>query len=280
MHLPFLSVYNDGDATIRLRINFLTMDATADTPTLTARLLNTFRFFGNDMVRTGSMGEFVTLDYAGGPAFDVAIREVREAGWRLEVHSITETDYQTQVEAFEKLDAEMSIKDLRWVIAHVPFITDDFIARLKKLGCGVNLSSYQYLNTMTSPVSPAGPPYRHIVDSGIHAGIGGDGMQIAMLNPWVQAYYATTGKNGEGDVVNAGQQITRQEVLQLYTRANQWLLGKPDEDLVGALEVGRLGDVVVLNEDYFTVPDEELKKLRSVLTVVGGVVVHAAGGFR
>jgi predicted amidohydrolase YtcJ len=281
MHLPFLSVYNDRDATLRLRINFLTLDATADTPTLTARLQNAFKFFGNDMVRTGSMGEFVTLDYAGGPVFDVAIREVRTVGWRLEVHSITNTDYTTQVEAFEKLDSEMSIKDLRWVIAHVPFITDEFIARLKNLGCGVNLSSFQYLNTLNAPsTSLAGPPYRHIVDSGIHAGIGGDGMQIAMMNPWVQAYYATTGKNGRGDVVNAGQQITRQEMLSLYTRANQWFLGKPDEDLLGALEVGRLGDVVVLNEDYFTVPDEELKKLRSILTIVGGVVVHATGEFR
>ncbi|KAJ6519204.1 amidohydrolase family-domain-containing protein [Mycena sanguinolenta] len=280
MHLPFLSVYNDGDATIRLRINFLTMDATADTPTLTARLLNTFRFFGNDMVRTASMGEFVTVDYAGGPVFDVAIREVRKAGWRLEVHSITETDYQTQIEAFEALDAEMSIKDMRWVIAHVPFITDEFITRLKNLGCGTNLTAFQYLQTLNPPATiPAGPPYRSLVDSGIHAGIGGDGMQIAMLNPWVQAYYATTGKNAEGVLVNPNQQITREEFLHLYTRANQWLLGKPDEDLLGALEVGRLGDVVVINEDYFTVPDEELKKLRSALTVVGGVVVHQAGEF-
>ncbi|KAJ7067261.1 amidohydrolase family-domain-containing protein [Mycena amicta] len=200
MHLPFLAVYNDRAATLRLRINFLTLDATPDTPTLTARLQNAFRFFGNDMVRTGSMGEFVTLDYAGGPVFDGAIRQVRKMGWRLEVHSITEGDYVTQVEAFEKLDAEpgMSIKHLRWVIAHVPFITEEFIARLKDLGCGVNLSAYQYLNSLNTPLIQAGPPYRLIVDSGIPAGIGGDGMQIAMLNPWVQAYYATTGKNARG----------------------------------------------------------------------------------
>jgi predicted amidohydrolase YtcJ len=54
-------------------------------------------------------------------------------------------------------------------------------------------------------------------------------------------------------------------------------LGAPDENFLGALEVARYGDIVVLNEDYFTVPDEELKKLRSVLTVVGGVVVHETG---
>ncbi|KAJ6574783.1 amidohydrolase family-domain-containing protein, partial [Mycena capillaripes] len=223
-------------------------------------------------VRTGSMGEFVTLDYAGGPVFDVAIREVVEAGWRLEVHSITDSDYKTQVEAFEKLNNETSIEKLRWVIAHVPFITDEFIGRLKKLGCGVNLSSFLYLQS----TGLGGPPYRSIVDSGIHAGIGGDGMQIAMLNPWVQAYYATTGKNALGDVINAGQQISRQEMLHLYTR-NEWFLGKPDEEVLGGLELGKLGDVVVLNEDYFTVPDEQLKDLRSILTVVGGAVVHETG---
>ncbi|HEX5203916.1 MAG TPA: amidohydrolase family protein, partial [Actinoplanes sp.] len=66
----------------------------------------------------------------------------------------------------------------------------------------------------------------------------------------------------------------------LYTRANQWFLGGEDEQLLGSLEVGRLGDLVVLNDDYFTVPAEGLKKIRSVLTVVGGAVVHDTGDCR
>jgi predicted amidohydrolase YtcJ len=102
-------------------------------------------------------------------------------------------------------------------------------------------------------------------------------MQIAPMNPWIHAYYATTGRNARGVVINEGQQISRQELLRMYTSANQWFLGGPDEGLLGSLEVGRLGDVVVLNDDYFTVPDEGLKRLRSVLTVVGGAVVHDTG---
>ncbi len=105
-------------------------------------------------------------------------------------------------------------------------------------------------------------------------------MQIAPMNPWIHAYYATTGSNARGAQINPGQQISRQELLALYTRANQWFLGGEDEQLLGSLEVGRLGDVVVLDADYFTVPAEKLKKLRSVLTVVGGAVVHDTGDVR
>ncbi|KAI0429262.1 amidohydrolase 3 [Xylaria sp. FL1042] len=274
MHLPWLSVYEDGAGIIRLRINFLHMDDALEVPTVQQRLLNTFKFFGSDMLRTGGIGEFITTDYAGGPFFTQGAQRVAKAGWRLEVHSLTSSDFQTQIQAFESINANNSITELRWVVAHVPLITSEYLQRLKKLGGGVNLSGWQYL---AGTGVQAGPPFRLILDSGIPAGFGADGMQIAPLNPWVHAYYATTGKNALGQQINAGQQISRQELLYLYTRANQWFLGNVDEQLLGSLEVGRLGDVVVLNEDYFTVPDEELKALRSILTVVGGSVVYDDG---
>ena len=153
----------------------------------------------------------------------------------------------------------------------VPLITPEYLLRLKKLGGGVNLSGWQY---MAGRGPQAGPPFRDVLESGIPAGIGADGMQIAPLHPWIHAYYATTGKNALGEVINPGQQITRLEMLELYTRANGFFLGGPDENRLGSLEVGRLGDVVVLSDDYFSVSEEQLKTLRSVLTVVGGNVVH------
>ncbi|KAK7949208.1 uncharacterized protein PG986_010094 [Apiospora aurea] len=276
MHDPWLAVYGARQGTVRLRINYLHQDNETGVPALTQRLRNAFPFFGGDMVRTGGVGEFIAdLDeYSGGPVFEAAARAAARAGWRVEVHSLTADDFRTQIEAFEKVDAEIGIRDLRWVVAHVPQITTEYLARLKKIGGGVNLSSWQYL-AGTGP--SAGPPYRTIVDSGIPAGVGGDGMQIAPMNPWVQAYYAVTGRNALGDQINEGQQISRREFLHMYTRANQWLLGGPDEPLLGALEVGRLGDVIVLDDDYFGVQDEDLRKLSSVLTVVGGAVVHDTG---
>ncbi|KAH9899035.1 amidohydrolase family-domain-containing protein [Xylariomycetidae sp. FL2044] len=278
MHLPWLSVFADDRAgVVRLRINFLHMDDTLDVPTVQQRLLNTFKFFGDDMLRTGGIGEYVTTNYTGGPVFEEAARRIAQARWRLEIHSLTDSDFQSQIQAFESVDAVHGIRDLRWVIAHVPRITAGYLERLKNLGGGVNLSGWQYLAGVARGSQPAGPPFRDILASGIPAGIGADGVQIAPLNPWVHAYYATTGRNALGDLINDGQQIGRREMLQLYTRANQWFLGGPDERLLGAIEVGRLGDIVVLSDDYFTVPDEELKRLRSVLTVVGGVVVHDSG---
>ncbi|GAP91494.2 putative amidohydrolase [Rosellinia necatrix] len=284
MHLPWLSVYDDDDGLVRLRINFLHMDDEAGVPTVAARLRDTFPLFGNDMVRTGGVGEFATADYAGGPVFEEAARRIAAAGWRLEVHSLTATDFQTQIQAFERVNANGNssspgggggvVEGLRWVVAHVPQITPEYLRRLRAVGGGVNLSGWQYL-AGTGP--RAGPPFRDVLDSGIPAGIGADGMQIAPLNPWVHAYYATTGRNALGQLINDGQQIGRRELLHLYTRANQWFLGGADERLLGSLEVGRLGDVVVLNNDYFAVPDEELKQLRSILTVVGGKVVHDDG---
>jgi predicted amidohydrolase YtcJ len=99
-----------------------------------------------------------------------------------------------------------------------------------------------------------------------------DGMQIATMNPWINMYYATTGMNARQVLINGGQQIKREEVLKLYTANNGWFLR--EEDRLGSIETGKLADLVVLSDDYFTVPDERIKKIRSVLTVVGGKIVH------
>jgi len=282
MHLPFLAVSAEGDqrdadqetgAAIRLRINYVLWDSDPSIPVATARVQNAFPFFGSDLVRTGAAGEFLADigHYAGdNPTWMNAALAVAKAGWRAEVHSITPTDFQTEIAGFEAANAQVPITGLRWVVAHVTFITPDYAARLKALGGGVNLTPYPYFGTS----SPGGPPYRMLVDSGIPVGLSSDGMQIAPMNPWIHAYYATTGLNALGNQINPGQQLTRQEVLEHFTSANRWFLGGEDEDLLGVLEAGRLGDVVVLSDDYFAVADEDLKNLHSVLTVLGGRVVH------
>jgi predicted amidohydrolase YtcJ len=286
MHLPFLSLYNSNRGTVRLRINYLHDDSNTTLPGVTARLQHSYPFFGNAMVRTGGIGEFaVSLDaYAGGEVFEAAAARIAAAGWRLEVHSLTADDFKTQIEGFERVDAKVEggIKGLRWVVAHVPRITQEYLARLKALGGGVNVSGWMYLSGAGAgnESNPAGPPFKTIVESGIPAGFGPDGANIAPLSPWPHAYYAVTGRNARGVVINPGQGIPRQKVLEMFTRNNTWFLGGPDEKVLGVLEVGRLGDVAVLSDDFFAVEEEQLKRLHSVLTVVGGVVVHDSGELR
>ena len=84
-----------------------------------------------------------------------------------------------------------------------------------------------------------------------------------------------TGKNAAGMLINDKQQITRMEALRLYTAENGWFFR--EENLLGSIEPGKLGDVAVLSGDFLDpkkVPDEEIKRLKSVLTVVDGRVVY------
>jgi predicted amidohydrolase YtcJ len=270
MHLPFLALRAEGKLPARLRINFLHQDATPDLTTLSERIENSFPFFGDDMVRTGGIGEFIAGGGANSP-FVEAARRLARAGWRAEVHSLSRTDFEQEIQGYEAAHADSPITDLRWVIAHVPFITEPWVNRLKALGGGLSLTSWRYL---AGTPEQNGPPFRMIVDNGIPVGMSSDGMQIAPMNPWLHMYYATTGLNAQQVLINGGQQISRQEVLKLYTSNNGWFLR--EENQLGSIEAGKLADLVVLSHDYFTVPDQDLKRIRSVLTIVGGQITHDA----
>ena len=291
MHLPFLEIYDQGLGIVRLRINFLHMEPLADTPELVQRLKNAFPFLGDDMVRTGGIGEFIAQGTNDASPFLAAARRVAAANWRAEVHSLgrrttTSTnppDFEMEISAFEKVNVEFPgvVRDRRWVVAHVPGITQEWIDRFQAIGGNLSLTGWQYLNgnlPTNSPTAPyAGPPFRMIVDSsyrpdGIHVGMSSDGMQIAPMNPWLHMYYATTGLNARRVPINPMQQISRDEVLSLYTRQNGWFLR--EEDQIGSIEEGKLADLVALNRDYFSVAAEDLKKIRSALTVVDGDVVY------
>src|SRR4051812_40465094 len=293
MHIPFLKVYDQGKGVIRLRINFLHMETDPNTPELAQRLKNAFQFLGNDWVKTGSIGEFIAAGTSTTSPFAAAAEKVAAAHWRAEVHSLgrrqtpasNPADFELEIAGFQAADADYPgvVRELRWIVAHVPGITQEWIDKLQAIGGNLSLPGWQCLagGAVTSTVAPyAGPPFRMIVDSGnrsdgIHSGMSSDGMQIAPMNPWLHMYYATTGLNTKGVLINPNQQISRQEVLALYTSKNGWFLR--EEDDVGAIDEGKFADLLVLNSDYFTVSNDDLKKIRSVMTVVGGKIVHDTG---
>ena len=71
--------------------------------------------------------------------------------------------------------------------------------------------------------------------------------------------------------------LSREEALRLYTLGSSWFSGESGKK--GAIAVGQFADLVALTDDYFAVPDEEIKGIESELTIVGGRVVHAAAEF-
>jgi len=157
----------------------------------------------------------------------------------------------------------------------VPFITPAYIELSKKLGVGLSvLGGWRWLS---GTATGNGPPFRTILDLGARAGMSSDGMQISVMDPWTGMYYAVTGKNARGVLINAGQTITRKEVLRLYTADNAWFLGPQWEKKLGTIETGKWADLAVLSDDFFDeskVSDEQILDIRSVLTIVNGKVVH------
>lgn len=263
MHQPFLALEAEKRLPARLRFNYLHQDPPNDPalPTLLPRLRNSLPFFGNDWIRSGGIGEFTGGGVNG-------LRAIASAGWRAEDHTLNLASFQSLVESRERVHAEIPITNLRWVISHVPQTTVDLVNRFKAIGGGL-LVGWGPLRTGMN----VGPAYRTLFDNGIHLGYHSDGGDITVINPWLNFYTMITGRNLKGDVINAGQTLTRAETLWLATAANKWFIG---EDDLGSIEVGNHADIVVLDRDYFTVPDEDIKHVRSILTLVGGKVVTDA----
>ena len=275
-----LALHREGALIQRIRINFLHMDDDPATPTLRARLENAFPDFGDSMLRVVGIGEFTAgsspIIAQPTEAWENGTRLVAEAGWRNENHSLTPNDFMTIIDGWERIHESLEppgLVGLRWVLAHAPFITREYVDKLRALGGGISvLGGWRYIS---GTAEQNGPPFRMLVESGIPVGMSSDGMQISPMNPWIGLYYVVTGKNARGETINGDQTLDRRTALRLYTAANGWFL--KEEDRLGSIERGKLADLAVLSADYFdenATPDEAIKSITSVLTIVGGRIVH------
>ena len=112
------------------------------------------------------------------------------------------------------------------------------------------------------------PPLRLVQDSGIPFGLGTDGTKANQISPFVTLWWAVTGRALNGEVVMR-QTLTREEALIAHTRSNAYLMF--EEGYIGSIKAGLLADMVVLDRDYLTVPEEQIKDIRPVATIVGGL---------
>jgi predicted amidohydrolase YtcJ len=270
MYDPWLAIHREGRALIRLQMNFLQNQSDPALPELKERLRNQFQFFGDDMMMTGAIGEWAA-PLGSGATWREAQRLVGQAGWRNENSASDLAALRQIVDAYEAVNKEFDITGLRWVVHIIPEVTNDLLTRLKALGCGVQMGAFRWV-TSTDPKVVVGPPFKTIVAHGIQTGMMGDGVHIAPLNPWQHIYFATTGVNSFGAHVNGDEQLTREQALRLFTRGNSWFLRM--EEKIGTIEPGKLADLAVLDKDYFSVPEVDIRKIRSMLTVVDGKVVH------
>jgi predicted amidohydrolase YtcJ len=114
------------------------------------------------------------------------------------------------------------------------------------------------------------PPLAAIQQSGITWGLGSDGTAANQYLPMTALAFAVTGKMAGGlKVIN--QTIDREDALIAYTRKNAYFVFREND--LGSIQAGKLADLVVLDRDYLTVPADQIKDIKPVMTVVGGKVV-------
>ncbi len=204
-----------------------------------------------------------------------------DVGWTIHEHAFRDTTITRYLDIFEKINRKREITNLRWSIHHADFISHRNIKRAKRLGMTFALHSKMTilgsaLRRRYGKRALSLPPLRTVQNSGVIWGLGTDAGVVAPYPPMLTLWWAVTGKDLGGEIaLSETETISRKNALIAHTRSNAYLLFKENE--LGSIEKGKLADLVVLDRDYMTVPEEQIKDIKPLLTMIGGRVVFRSG---
>ena len=203
---------------------------------------------------------------------------IAQAGMPLHVHAELSTTIDAFLDQIEAVNKEHPIKNLRWTLAHINQINASQLERMKKLGMYAAVHPWAVINgaIMHDGFGDGAydmPPLATIQNSGIMWGLGTDGTAANQTLPFTTLYFAVTGKMAGGMKV-IRQTISREDALIAHTRTNAFFVFQ--EDNLGSIQAGKLADLVVLDRDYLTIPSDQIKDIKPVMTMVGGRIVYEA----
>ncbi|MCE7054192.1 amidohydrolase [Algoriphagus sp. AGSA1] len=209
------------------------------------------------------------------------ITKLIENGIPFRLHISYNENITTFLDALEAINDKTPLDGLRWSIEHAETISPENIARVKELGGGIALDMKMamhgdgFIKTYSVEKALETPRLRQLVDSGIPLAITTDAFRASSYNPWIGISWMITGKSVSGsEILAKNNRLTREEALKLVTVGPTWFENQEGE--MGKIIPGHFADFTLLNKDYFTIPDEEIKTISSVLTVVNGRVVYGA----
>nr|WP_086025387.1 amidohydrolase [Streptomyces sp. Mg1] len=255
---------------------------------------------GDEWLRLNGAGENLTWaaadfenfseprpELAGGyeAEFEQAVRLLLENGWGFRLHATYDETIRRDLAVFEKLAAEgLFPGGNRWLFDHAETVSGASLDRIAALGGAVsvqNRMSFQgaaFLDRYGAGATSHTPPVRAMLERGLTVAAGTDATRVSSYNPWVSLHWLVTGRTvGGTPLYPAGNLIDRETALGLYTRGGARLTG--EEDVKGTLREGCYGDLAILSQDYFTVPEAAIADIEAVLTVVGGRIVYASAEY-
>lgn len=254
---------------------------------------------GDDFFRVNGAGEMLVFSGADFEDFleprpdlpptmeedlESVVRLLVENKWPFRLHATYDQSISRFLNVFEKINREAPFDGLRWFLDHAETISEPNMERVMALGGGIaiqNRMAYQgehFIERYGAKAAEHTPPVARMLEMGISVGAGTDATRVASYNPWLSLYWLVTGRTAGGTrLYPASNLLDRTAALRLYTIGSAWFSG--EETKKGAIEEGKLADLSVLTEDYFSIAEERIKHLESVLTILNGKVVYGSEEF-
>jgi predicted amidohydrolase YtcJ len=204
--------------------------------------------------------------------------------WPFRLHATYDESITRFLNVFENVNQKVPFEGMHWILDHAETISDRNIERVKALGGGIAIQhrmAFQgeyFIDRYGIEAATHTPPIKKIMAMDVPISGGTDGTRVASYNPWVGLYWLVTGKTvGGTSLYSEANRLDRMDALRTYTTAAAWFSNQ--EGNKGSIMSGQLADLAVLSEDYFSIPEERIKHLESVLTIVDGNPVYGSAEF-
>ncbi|MBI3835834.1 MAG: amidohydrolase [Planctomycetes bacterium] len=289
-----------GELNVRIAYNLFTQRPKAERDDFVQWTTNSKYQQGDDFLRLNGAGEMLVYSAADFEDFRVSrpdmpqemeselrevVRVLAKNRWPFRLHATYEQTISRALAVFEEVNREFPIGDLRWFFDHCETVSDRSLERIKSLGGGIAIQdrmAFQgeyFVERYGAQATQRTPPIRQMLDMGIPVGAGTDATRVSSYNPWVSLWWLVSGKSlGGATLYDDSNRMSREEALRLFTIGSAWF--SRDENKKGIIAPGHFADVAVISDDLFSVPEDRIKSIESVLTIVNGKIVYGDGPFK
>ena len=205
-------------------------------------------------------------------------------GWPIRLHASYNSTASRILDVLEKVNREVPMKGVRWALDHCETLSPRSMERVAAMGGRIaiqnrmSLDGEVFAQTWGREAAADAPAIGRMRAMGLPVACGTDSSRATSYNPWVSLHWLVTGKTLGDTRLNAERNlVSREEALRMWTVEGAALTG--EDARKGSIAAGRLADFALLSDDYFAVPEDDIRDITAVLTVVGGDIVHASGPY-
>jgi len=208
------------------------------------------------------------------------LRLIADAGLQAQTHAVGDETIDLIVRAYERVNKEKPIRELRWAIMHLFHPSDAALRKMAELGIAATMQDHPVLlghnqrRWWGDEHAAYAIPIRKTIDAGVLVGGGTDG-PVVPVDPFLSMWWMTTRQVLKGYTLGKEHAITPKEALTLYTINNARILGVEADR--GSIETGKLADLAVLSQDILNVAPDAIRDTKALMTVVGGKIVYRNG---